>query len=120
MTGPIAARLVKAIVKQQKAKTIDFQAFREGNDQARLFEEGIRQQEDFTDTHPAHAMLAHAQNRLSVLVEIVTSLREMRRFSTVIEQALETYAPQGPPCSPLTNSFFSAWAYYDLHFGLRK
>lgn len=118
--GPIAQRLIRAIKKLQKKRVIDLDAFREGKARARDMHESLSQEADLNGLHSAHAMLAHAQNLLSGQAEIITGLPEMSRFADAIEKATETYGPQGPPMSPLTNSHFSTWAYYDLAIGVRK
>jgi hypothetical protein len=116
----IAERLLKALKKHEKRKVVDLAGFRAACDEARRLDETVQRDETFAELHPAHALLVAAQNQLSVFVEIVTALSEMERFSEAIESAEEEYMPTGPPMSPLTNSFFSAWAYFDLCFGLRK
>lgn len=116
----IAARLIKALKKYEKRKVVDLAEFRAAREEARRLDETVRRDEAYAETHPAHALLAVAQNQLSVFVEVVTALPEMSRFADAIEKADEEYMPLGPPMSPLTKSFFSAWAYFDLCFGLRK
>ncbi len=42
------------------------------------------------------------------MAEQLTMLPEMDRFADLIGNAEEEYQPDGPPISPLTNSFFSS------------
>jgi hypothetical protein len=60
------------------------------------------------------------KNQLSVLIEQLTALDETSRFVKIISQAEDEYLPSGPPMSPLTASFFSCWASFDVSLGLAK
>src|SRR5260370_28954137 len=40
----------------------------------------------------------------------------MKAYAKVVGAAEEEYMPAGPPISPLTGSFFTTWAFYDLRF----
>lgn len=60
----------------------------------------------------------YAQNQTSVMAEQLTMLPEMDRFADLIGNAEEEYQPDGPPISPLTNSFFSSWALFDACVGV--
>jgi hypothetical protein len=41
----------------------------------------------------------------------------MKLYAKLAGDAEEEYMPSGPPMSPLTVSFFTCWAFYDLRFG---
>jgi hypothetical protein len=41
----------------------------------------------------------------------------MKSWAKVVGTAEEEYMPTGPPMSPLTGSFFTTWAFYDLKIG---
>ena len=43
-------------------------------------------------------------------------LPEMKKYAKMVGAAEEEYMPSGPPMSPLTASFFTTWAFYDLRF----
>ena len=47
-------------------------------------------------------------------------LNELAPFVKTFEEAEEMYMPGGPPMSPLTNSYFTTWALFDLPFGPDK
>jgi hypothetical protein len=66
---------------------------------------------------PIHAAYAYVQNITSFLAEGVSGFAEMRSWAKVVEKAEEEYMPSGPPMSPLTGSFFTTWAFYDLKIG---
>ncbi|MCY2952932.1 MAG: hypothetical protein NTU53_13295 [Planctomycetota bacterium] len=66
---------------------------------------------------PLHAAYASVQNFVSFFAESVSVFDEFEIYSKVIGAALEEYMPDGPPMSPLTNSYFSTWAFFDFRFG---
>jgi hypothetical protein len=78
------------------------------NDIASLVEEGH---------DPLHAVYIRVQNIASVFSEHVSPLPELRSYSKIVEKAEDEYLPDGPPMSPLTLSYFTTWAFFDLRFG---
>ena len=69
---------------------------------------------------PLHAAYASTQNLLSLFAETVSELPEFREYYDVVGSAEDEYLPEGPPTSPLTGSYFTAWAFFDLQFGEDK
>jgi hypothetical protein len=65
---------------------------------------------------PVHAAYAFVQHISSAFAEGVSQLPEMKAYARIVEAAEEEYMPSGPPMSPLTSSFFTTWAFYDLRF----
>src|SRR5260370_26773314 len=65
---------------------------------------------------PVHAAYAFVQNISSSFAEGVSRLPEMKKYAKIVGPAEEEYMPSGPPMSPLTASFFTTWAFYDLRF----
>ena len=65
---------------------------------------------------PVHAAYAFIQNLTSFFSEEVSQLPEMKKFTKIVAKAEDEYMPSGPPMSPLTLSFFTTWAFYDLRF----
>jgi len=65
---------------------------------------------------PLHAAYAFVQHISSAFGESVSQLPEMKKYAKVVGAAEEEYMPSGPPMSPLTGSFFTTWAFYDLRF----
>jgi hypothetical protein len=65
---------------------------------------------------PVHAAYAFVQNITSFFSEGVSQLPEMKKFAKIVAQAEDEYLPSGPPMSPLTTSYFTSWAFYDLRF----
>jgi hypothetical protein len=66
---------------------------------------------------PIHAAYAYIQQISSHFAEGVSQLPEMKAYAKLAGEAEEEYMPLGPPMSPLTASYFTCWAFYDLRFG---
>ena len=65
---------------------------------------------------PVHAAYAFVQNITSFFAEGASQLPEMKKFARIVAKAEDDYLPSGPPMSPLTTSFFTSWAFFDLQF----
>jgi hypothetical protein len=65
---------------------------------------------------PIHAVYAFVQNITSVFAEGVSQMPEMKKYADLVAKAEDEYMPSAPPISPLTTSFFTTWAFYDLQF----
>lgn len=65
---------------------------------------------------PIHAAYAFVQHITSHFSETVSELPEMRKFTKIVAKAEDEYLPSGPPMSPLTGSYFTCWAFFDLQF----
>jgi hypothetical protein len=66
---------------------------------------------------PIHAPYITVQNLMSVFAENVSQLPEFKPYSKIVAAAEDEYLPDGPPMSPLTRSYFTTWAFFDLVFG---
>jgi len=66
---------------------------------------------------PLHSVYISAQVITSVFAECVSVLPELKAYYRIVEAAEDEYMPDGPPMSPLTRSFFTTWAFFDLRFG---
>lgn len=65
---------------------------------------------------PVHAAYAFVQHITSHFSEGVSELPEMRKFVKIVATSEDEYLPSGPPMSPLTSSYFTCWAFFDLQF----
>ena len=65
---------------------------------------------------PIHAAYAFVQNITSFFAEGASQLPEMKKFARIYAKAEDDYLPSAPPMSPLTTSFFTSWAFFDLQF----
>jgi hypothetical protein len=66
---------------------------------------------------PIHSVYIHVQNITSVFAENMSPLPECRPYYKIVEKAEDEYLPAGPPMSPLTRSYFTTWAFFDVRFG---
>jgi hypothetical protein len=65
---------------------------------------------------PIHASYAFVQHITSFFAEGVSHLPEMKTYAAIVAKAEDEYMPSEPPMSPVTTSFFTTWALYDLKF----
>lgn len=74
--------------------------------------------EDFIEDglDPVFAAYAFIQHIVSYFAEAVSQLPEMKKYAKIAGKAEDEYMPSGPPMSPLTASFFTCWAFFDLQF----
>jgi hypothetical protein len=66
---------------------------------------------------PLHAVYVAVQNVTSSFAERVSQLAEFKPYYQLAARAEDEYMPGGPPRSPLTGSYFTTWAFFDLRFG---
>lgn len=65
---------------------------------------------------PIHAAYIVGQHITSHFAEHVSTHACFRNYSTIVGEAEDAYLPSGPPISPLTGSYFTSWAFFDLQF----
>ena len=117
---PIADKLVKKMRRYQRQNVIDLASVIAVQENAGELQKTVATAERFADFHPAHAIYVLAQNQMSVMAEQLTALQEMDRFAEIIGKAEEEYVPSGPPMSPLTTSYFTCWAFFDVAVGVAQ
>lgn len=66
---------------------------------------------------PLHAAYVSVQNVTSLFAELVSVFDECDEYCEIVGSAQDEYMPGGPPMSPLTNSYFTTWAFFDVRFG---
>ena len=66
---------------------------------------------------PCHAIYAMGQNIASLMAESISGMREAKGYVRIAGDAEDQYMPGGPPMSPLTVSYFTMWALFDVQFG---
>jgi hypothetical protein len=69
---------------------------------------------------PLHTVYVAVQHAASIFAERVSVLDEFEPYYEIVLKAQEEYLPSGPPMSPLTRSYFTTWAFFDLRFGPHK
>jgi hypothetical protein len=66
---------------------------------------------------PLHRVYIAVQNVTSLFAERVSVFPEFKPYYQWAAKAEDEYLPSGPPMSPLTRSYFTHWAFFDLRFG---
>lgn len=66
---------------------------------------------------PLHAAYVAAQNFTSFFAEAVSQFPEFDPYGEIVGPAEDEYMPDSPPLSPLTRSYFTTWAFFDVRFG---
>lgn len=66
---------------------------------------------------PLHAAYVAAQNFTAFFAESVSAFPEFDPYCDIIGPAEDEYMPSSPPMSPLTMSYFTTWAFFDVRFG---
>ena len=66
---------------------------------------------------PLHEVYTAAQNVSSIFAERVSVLPEFKPYYELVAKAEDEYLPSCPPMSPLTRSYFTTWAFFDVRFG---
>jgi hypothetical protein len=66
---------------------------------------------------PLHAAYVAAQQFTSFFAEAVSQFPEFGPYCKIVGAAEDEYLPGGPPMSPLTMSYFTTWAFFDVRFG---
>ncbi len=69
---------------------------------------------------PLLAAYVAAQNFASSFAEAMSEFPELDPYCRIVGPAEREYLPAGPPMSPLTTSYFTTWAFFDVRFGRDK
>ena len=69
---------------------------------------------------PLHTVYLAVQYAASIFAERVSVLDEFEPYYEIVVKAEDEYMPSGPPMSPVTRSYFTTWAFFDLRFGPYK
>ena len=117
--GTTAEKIARNIASQAKSKIVDLfshRAARQILHEAKLDRDEIK--ELISKSYdPYHAVYIYAQRLTSVAAEQLSTTREARLYAKVVGDAENTYMPSYPPLSPLTTSYFTMWAFFDVLFG---
>ncbi|MDE0046519.1 MAG: hypothetical protein OXU19_11785 [bacterium] len=104
------------------ARLVDLAGWREGRRMALDTDSGLDREGPIPRKFADHGDRCHgvyflAQNVVSLLSEVISAMREAKGFMRVVAAAEDEYLPSGPPPSPLTGSYFTMWAVFDVRFG---
>jgi hypothetical protein len=118
--GPISKKVIDGLKKAKNQKIIDFKELKEANAYAQDLDKTIVSEDDLSKHDPLHAVYVYAQNKVSVLVEQLSDLSALSKLTNTLEQADDIYLPSFPPKSPITQSYFTCWGFFDLCVGIKK
>ena len=116
----IAQKLVAKMKRQTHGKVVNFGDVVTGRASAEELQRTVASKKDLAALHPAHAAYVYTQNQVSVMSEQLTALPEMEPFVEIISNAEDLLMPSAPPMSPLTTSYFTCWAFFDVCVGPAK
>ena len=114
--GTVAEKMAKKILSSRGSRVVDLAAWRKGRKmalEAGFGDEG-RLPGKFAGLDPCHAVYALAENVSSLMAESLSGMREAKGFVKIAGGAEDEYMPAGPPMSPLTVSYFTMWALFDV------
>src|SRR5271166_115265 len=117
--GTTADKITKAILAHERSGVIDLSSYRAAKvavEDARLGDDRLRELLA-TGYDPAHAAFIYAQNFASFLSEQMSPMKELRQYASIVGKAEDDYRPSFPPLSPVTTSYFTMWAVFDVLFG---
>ena len=111
--GKISRKLVDAFQRQEQKSAELAEQFTAGlNSDVPDLEELLDKGYD-----PDHALYVIAQNFTSDFAEAISAMDDLDDYANTVNDLDDMYLPQGPPLSPLTTSYFTLWALFDLQFG---
>ncbi len=116
--GDISKKLAKMIRSSRNKKVIQLRDYAKGK-WVLKDKDGVKDVKDLVDKgyDPLHAVYVSAQNLVSVLSEFLSELPLFKGYYDKVAYAEDEYLPSGPPMSPLTGSYFTTWAFFDVQFG---
>ena len=120
--GSVADKMAKKIASSRGSKVVDLANWREGRKMA--LEAGLSGKGSipakFSDHDPCHGIYALTQNVASLVSESMSTMKEAKGFVRIVGDAEDEYMPSGPPMSPMTVSYFTMWALFDVRFGCSR
>jgi len=112
--GPIARKVVASARQQLQQKVTNIADWRQARLKAGEYQKTVISENQLSEYDPLHGLYIYAQNQLSVLIEQMIDLPMLDKLADAYAEAQEEYMPSGPPMSPLTTSYFTAWGFFDL------
>ena len=118
--GPIGRKVLLASKRQMENKVVELAGWREAKTHAAEMQDTVISDEKLQQYDPAHAMYIYAQNQLSVMIEYLLMLPELKKLASRMEELEDMYMPSFPPMSPITSSFFFCFSACDVSTGGAK
>lgn len=118
--GIISTKIKNRISTLKKKKVINIKSLYKAKIKSENAAKTIKTPEELKNFHPIHAVYISTQNLVSIIAENLSTLPEMNEYYDKALFAEDEYKPSGPPVSPLSGSYFTCWAFFDLTFGADK
>ena len=118
--GPISKKVIDGLKKAKNQKIINFSEIKEAKAYAQDLDKGVVSGDELSKYDPLHAVYIYAQNKVSVLVEQLSDLPALSKLTNTLFKADDIYLPSFPPKSPITQSYFTCWGFFDLCVGIKK
>ncbi len=117
--GRISKKLSKMIRSSRKRKVVRLRDYAKGKHLLNDSKNDVKDVKELVENgyNPLHAVYLSAQNLVSVLSEFLSELPLFKDYYDKAAYAEDEYLTGGPPMSPLTSSYFTTWAFFDLQFG---
>lgn len=115
--GEISEKLVTMIRSSRSKKVVQLRDYAKGK---QFIANEVKDVQQLVDKgyNPLHAIYVSAQNLVSLLAELFSELSLFKEYYEIVDYAEDLYMPDGPPISPLTRSYFTTWAFFDVRFGI--
>jgi len=118
--SPIAENIIADFAEFIGEKVIDIGGIMKAKIRAAKLEATISTEKELARLDPLHAVYVYGQNKMSVFVEQLAELPVMSELAEAYALAEQEYMPSGPPISPLTQSYFTCWGFFDLSVGTMR
>lgn len=118
--GSVSLKLYERFLAEKERKVLPFSELVETKKMVSTLKKTVKTPEDLKGYDPLHALYVLVQNMMSLFAEQVSIFPEMKEYSRIAGKAEDVYIPDGPPISPLTRSYFTHWAFFDVTFGKDK
>jgi hypothetical protein len=118
--SPIAKKVIAGLKNASGRKVVDIVEIRDAKIHAQDLEKTLISDKKLSELDPLHGIYVYAQNKMSVMVEQLSALPPLSKLAKACADAQDEYLPEGPPMSPLTLSYFTNWAFFDLSTGIEK
>ena len=115
--GSVANKIAKKILSSRKSKVIDLESWREGWQMVLKAGSSDDAVNMYADHDPNLAPYIFGQNVASFISESLSEMREAKGYVRIVGDAEDEYMPSWPPMSPLSASYFTMWAMFDVQFG---
>lgn len=118
--GPIGRKVLLTAKRHMENKVVELAGWREAKIHTAELQQTVISKEKLLQYDPAHALYVYAQNQLSIIIEHLLMLPELKKLTVRMEELDDMYMPSYPPMSPITGSFFFCFSACDVSTGGAK